>query len=94
MAWATTFRNVAGNVQEITFLLTLWTYIRWRNSRDDKAAFAAFPEGLTALGADISSELTVGSVTTVGTHIFLLFVFHSSLPPVSLVYNPPQGILE
>jgi hypothetical protein len=64
MAGSTTLGRITGDVQKITFFLALGAYVRWRSSRDEKAAFATFPEGLTAL-------------RTAGTYMFLLFVFHS-----------------
>jgi len=85
MARSPTLRRVAGNVQKITFLLTLRAYIRWCYSRNKEATLAAFPVGLTAFRADIPCEFTFSSVTTVGTHKFIRFVFHPLLPPVSLV---------
>jgi hypothetical protein len=77
MAGATTLGRVTGDVQKITLFLALGAYVRWCSSRDEKAALATFPVGLTALRADISFEFTVGSVTTTGTYMFPLFVFHS-----------------
>jgi hypothetical protein len=77
IAGSTTLGRITGDVPKITFFFALGAYVRWCNSRDEKAALTTFPEGLTALRADISCELTVGSVTTAGTYMFLLFVFHS-----------------
>lgn len=93
MAGPPALRRVAGNVQKITFFLALRAYSRWRYGRNKKTTLAAFPVGLTAFRADIPCELTVSSVTTVGTHKFIQFVFHPLLPPVFLISYPPQGIL-
>jgi hypothetical protein len=77
MAGSTALGRITGDVQKITFFLALGAYVRWCSSRDEKAALTTFPEGLTALRANVSLELTVGSVATAGTYMFFLFVFHS-----------------
>jgi hypothetical protein len=77
MAGSTTLGRITGDVQKITLFLALGAYVRWCSSRDEKAALTTFPVSLTALRTDISCELTVGSVTTAGTYMFLPFVFHS-----------------
>jgi hypothetical protein len=77
MAGSTTLGRIASDIQKITFFLALGAYVRWCNSRDEKPALATLPESLAALRADISFELTIGSVTTMCTNILLFFVFHS-----------------
>jgi len=85
MARSLALRRVSCNVKKITFFLTLRACVRWRYGCNKKTTFATFPVGLTAFRADIPCEFTFSSVTTVGTHKFIRFVFHPLLPPVSLV---------
>jgi hypothetical protein len=76
MSGTSTFRCIAGNVQKIAFLITLWTCIRRYHSSDEKSAFWTFPEGLITLRADILIEFPISGMTTVRTYKFLLFTFH------------------
>jgi hypothetical protein len=76
MAWTTTLRNVAGNIEEITPFTAFGANIRWLCSGYKKSALFTFPVGQTTIGTNISHEPAVGCVATKCTNIFFWFVFH------------------
>ena len=74
MARPATFRRVARDVKEFTFLFTLRTYLWKHGCGEDKSTFPTFPICLIALWTDISSEPLVCGVTAMGTFIFFAFI--------------------
>lgn len=76
MPRATALRGVAGNVQEIAFLLTLWAFIGRCGCRNEKAALGTFPVSEAAFGTDIRLEPAISGIATVSAYPFFLFLFH------------------
>ena len=70
------FRCVAGHISEITILLTLGTNIRGNGCRDQVPALTAFIVSHITLWTDVSLELSVCRVATVGALPLLLFFLH------------------
>ena len=76
MAWTTTLRNVAANIDEITSFATFGANIRWLCGCYEKSTLFTFPVGQTTIGTNISLEPSVGGVATMCTYILFLFVLH------------------
>ena len=85
MSRSSTFRNIAGDVFEVTLLSALRTEIRWRWSREKKAALAALPVSQTTLWTDIPLEPARGCIAAVCTYPLLRFLLHVSALQALLV---------
>ncbi len=75
-----TIRKVASDIDEIAPFATFWANLRRLCGRNEKFAPITFPVSQTATGTDISYETAVCRVSTVSTHPFFSFVFHSIYP--------------
>jgi hypothetical protein len=78
MARPATFRCVTRDVEELTFLFTLGTFLWQHGCSEDKPTFATFPICLIALWTDISSEPFVCGVPAMGAFIFFAFILQGS----------------
>ena len=92
MAGAATFRRVAGDIQEIAFLVTTGTLFRGPGRAHRKVALAASPISQVALRADIPGEFAGSGIAAQGT--FLLFCLgrhQSHLPFPGQGYSTQTG---
>jgi hypothetical protein len=94
MAGAATIRRIAGDIQEIAFLVTAGTLFRGSGRADRKVALATSPISQVALRADIPGELAGSGVAAKGTFLFLFLGRHQSRLPfsLSLIFDPIQQV--
>jgi len=76
MPRASTFRNVACDINEITPLTASRTHIRRCRRGNKKSALGTFPIGQSAPRTDISLEPAVSGVAAVRAYPFLLLHIH------------------
>ncbi len=84
MAGTATIRRIAGDIQEIAFLVTAGTLLRGHGRADGKVALATSPISQVTLRADIPGEFAGSGIAAKVTFPLLFLGRHKSRLPFSL----------
>ena len=87
MAGAATIRRIAGDIQELAFLVTAGTLFRGAGRADRKVALATSPISQVALGADVPGKFAGSGKAAQVTFLVLFLGRHQSRLPFLLVID-------
>jgi len=95
MARAATIRRIAGDIQELAFLVAAGTLFRGLARADRIVALATPVISQVAFRADIPGELAGSGIAAQGTFFFFFLGRHQSRLPfsLSLIFDPIQQFL-